>query len=182
MTMDKDTRKALIQRYLEADTTPAEEKRLREWFVTHPADADERDFARLIGFAAPDGLVETDDAEAEFDRIVAEGEKKRRKIVRWAASVTALAAAIALLLWLVPVRPDSSEAPLTPVQIAEGIQQMMLLDIGDIESITATPVSTYAILTAYLKDGSTCSYILSCNEDDGTTSLLACTHQLFPTK
>lgn len=177
MTMDNDTRKALIQRYLEADTTPAEEQRLREWFSTHPADADERDFARLIGLPTPGGLAETDDAEAEFDRIVTEGEKKRHKIVRRGITLTAVAAAIALLLWLVPVRPDSSEAPLTPVQIAEGIQQMMLLDIGDIESITATPVSTYAILTAYLKDGSTCSYILSCNEDDGTTSLLACTNQ-----
>ena len=177
MTMDRDTRKALIRRYLEADTTPAEELRLREWFSTHPADADERDFARLIGLPTPGGLAETDDAEAEFDRIVTEGEKKRHKIVSWGITLTAVAAAIALLLLLIPARSHDADSPLTPVQIAEGIQQMMLLDIGDIESITATPAGPLAILTAHLKDGNTCSYILSCNKDEGTTSLLACTNQ-----
>ena len=113
------------------------------------------------------------DAEAEFDRILAAGERKRR-IVRRSVLGTAAAAVVVLLLWLVPTRP-APESPLTPVQIAEGIQQMMLLDIGDIESIVATPSGTSAILTAHLKDGKTCSYILTCNEDEGTTSLLAYT-------
>ena len=54
---------------------------------------------------------------------------------------------------------------------------MMLLDIGDIENIVVTPMDSYAILTAHLKDGTTCSYILKCNDDEGTTTLLAYTHQ-----
>ena len=112
-----------------------------------------------------------DDAEAEFDRILAKGERKRR-IVRWSAFAgLAAAAAVALLLWLAPARPAPSTT-LTPVQIAEGIQQMMLLDIGDIDSIVATPGDNCAILTAHLKGGKTCSFILTCNEDEGTTSLL----------
>ena len=117
-----------------------------------------------------------DDGEAEFDRILAEGESRRRqKIIRWSAVLgAACAAAVALLLWLVPTR-QAPEEPLTPIQIAEGIQQMMLLDIGDIDSIVATPGDNCAILTAHLKDGKTCSYILTCNEDEGTTSLLAYT-------
>ena len=179
MTMDKETRKAVIERYLEAETTPTEEQQLRDWFASHPADEDERDFALLIGLSAPCGhcLPETDDADAEFDRILAEGEqKRRRKIVSWTASLAAAAAAaVVLLLWLVPTRPANG-SPLTPIQIAEGIQQMMRLNIGDIESITATPKDSYAILTAHLKDGNTCTYILTCNEDEGTTSLLAYTN------
>ena len=117
------------------------------------------------------------DAEAEFDRILEAGEKKRRsKIVRWTTLLGGAAAAgIALLLWLAPARPDSNSA-LSPVQIAEGIQQMMLLDIGDIESIVVTPTDSYAILNARLKDGNTCSYILKCNDDEGTTTLLAYTN------
>ena len=112
-----------------------------------------------------------DDGEAEFDRIVAAGERKR--IIRRTAILgAAIAASVALLLWLVPARPAPG-TPLTPVQIAEGIQQMMLLDIGDIDSIVATPTDSYAILTARLKDGSTCSYILKCNDAEGTTTLLA---------
>ena len=115
-----------------------------------------------------------DEGEAEFDRILAEGEsKRRRKVIRWTALAgTACAAAVALLLWLVPAR-KAAENPLTPIQIAEGIQQMMLLDIGDVDSIVATPKDSYAILTARLKDGSTCSYILKCNDAEGTATLLA---------
>lgn len=180
MTMDKETRKALIDRYLEAETTPGEEMRLQEWFATHPADEDEREIALLLGLSAPCGhcLPETDDAEAEFDRILEAGDqKRRRKVVRWTAIVgAAVAACVALVLWLAPLRPDSDHS-LTPIQIAEGIQQMMLLDIGDIESIVVTPTDSYAILTAHLKDGNTCSYILKCNGDEGTTTLLAYTNK-----
>ena len=60
------------------------------------------------------------EAEAEFDRILAKGERKRR-IVRWSALAGIAAAA------------------------------------------------------AHLKGGKTCSFILTCNEDEGTTSLLAYT-------
>lgn len=175
--MDKETRKALIEKYLEAETSPEEERRLRDWFALHSADEDEREFALLVGLSAPCGhcLPETDDngAEEEFDRIVSTGKgSRRRRTVRRAVFSAAAAAAIALLIWLVPAGPEADN-PLTPVQIAEGIRQMMLLDIGDIESIVATPSGSHAILTARLKDGSSCSYILTCNEDDGTAFLLA---------
>ena len=118
-----------------------------------------------------------DGGEAEFDRILAEGESKRhRKIIHWSAVLgAACAAVVALVLWLVPTH-KAPENPLTPIQIAEGIQQMMLLEIGDIDSIVATPKDSYAILTARLKDGSTCSYILKCNDAEGTTTLLAYTN------
>ena len=118
-----------------------------------------------------------DGGEAEFNRILAEGEsQRRRKMIRWSAVLGAASAAVvALVLWLVPTR-KAPENPLTPIQIAEGIQQMMLLEIGDIDSIVATPKGSYAVLTARLKDGSTCSYILKCNDAEGTTTLLAYTN------
>lgn len=118
-----------------------------------------------------------DESAAEFDRQLEAAESKRRhKRIRLTAIIgTAIAAGLALLLWLVPARP-ADNGSLTPVQIAEGIQQMMLLNIGDIESIEATPMGTYAILSARLKDGSTCSYILQCNDAEGTTTLLAYSH------
>ena len=118
-----------------------------------------------------------DGGEAEFNRILAEGEsQRRRKMIRWSAVLGAASAAVvALVLWLVPTH-KAPENPLTPIQIAEGIQQMMLLEIGDIDSIVATPKDSYAILTARLKDGSTCSYILKCNDAEGTTTLLSYTN------
>ena len=121
-----------------------------------------------------------EESEAEFDRILEEGERKRHgKMVRWTSlAVVAAAACIGLVLWLAPIRPDTGNQ-LTPVQIAEGIQQMMLLDIGEIDSIVATPADSYAILTAHLKDGNTCSFILKCNGEDGTTSLFAYTNNQY---
>lgn len=113
-----------------------------------------------------------DNSETEFDRLLEAGERKRhRRNMRWTAGfATACAAAVALVLWLMPSRQANT---LTPIQIAAGIQQMMLLDIGDIQSIEATPEGAHAILTAHLKDGTSCSYIMKCDEVEGTTTLLA---------
>ena len=117
-----------------------------------------------------------DNSEAEFDRVLAVGERERhRRNMRRAAGFATCAAAVAFLLWLIPPR-QGAESPLTPIQIAEGIQQMMLLDIGDIQSVEATPEGSYAILTAHLKDGTSCSYIMKCDEVEGTTTLLAYTN------
>lgn len=173
--MDKETRKALLAKYLEAETTLSEEAQLREWYALHPADEDEREMALLIGLSAPCGhcLPESDEAVAAFDRMMADApQPRKRKTIRWIAGLAAAAALAGLVLLL---KPRTETTPmLTPVQIAEGIRQMMLLEIGDIETIVATPSGDHAILTAYLQDGQTCSYILSYNGEDETTSLFAC--------
>ena len=110
----------------------------------------------------------------EFDRFLAAGERKlHRRNWRWSAGIaTACAAAAALVLWLMPTR-QATKNILTPIQIAEGIQQIMLLEIGDIQTIEATPNGSSAILTAHLKDGTSCSYIMKCDEVEGITTLLA---------
>ena len=179
---DKNSRKALIERYLEAETTPAEEQRLRDWFARHQAEADEREIALLVGLAAPCAscLPELDETEAEFDRLVAAGGNGSnngggRRRLRWRACIAAAAAAaIALFFFLRPV--GSKEQPISPVAIAEGIRQIMMLSPDEIETVVATPSGSKAILTAYLKDGRTFSYILTYDTDDGTTSLLAYNH------
>lgn len=181
---DKNKRKALIERYLEAETTPAEEQRLRDWFARHQAEADEREIALLVGLAAPCAscLPELDETEAEFDRLVAaggngsnNGNGRGRRRLRWRAGIAAAAAAaIALFFFLRPA--GSKEQPISPVAIAEGIRQIMMLSPDEIETVVATPSGSKAILTAYLKDGRTFSYILTYDTDDGTTSLLAYNH------
>ena len=181
---DKNSRKALIERYLEAETTPAEEQRLRDWFARHQAEADEREIALLVGLAAPCAscLPELDETEAEFDRLVAaggngsnKGNGRGRRRLRWRAGIAAAAAAaIALFFFLRPA--GSKEQPISPVAIAEGIRQIMMLSPDEIETVVATPSGSKAILTAYLKDGRTFSYILTYDTDDGTTSLLAYNH------
>ncbi|MCR5710041.1 MAG: hypothetical protein K6G79_06120 [Bacteroidales bacterium] len=209
MMEDKVTRRALIEKYLNAETTPEEERQLREWFAGHEADEDERDFALLIGLEAPCAscLPELDLTDAEFDRIMAaggantlrdetgkRGDKPGRHGVdgpdrsrndsdrdlaplsgqrfRWLVGLAA-AAALAAIVWLaLPSR--KKEPSLPPVVIAESIRQILMLSPDDIESIEARPDGAKAILTAHLKDGTRCSYILTYDEDEGTTTLLAC--------
>ena len=75
-----------------------------------------------------------------------------------------------MLLWLL-LKP--AEKPLDPVVVAENIRQLMLLAPDQIESVTAKPQGAHAILTVHLKDGSTCAYLLTSDEEAGTTSLVA---------
>ena len=169
MTEDKTIRRALIEKYLNAETTPEEERQLRDWYALHEAADDERDVALLVGLDAPCSscLPELDETEAEFDRIAA-GKHKR---LRWGIGIAA-AASIASLVWLaLPAR--QTEKPLSPVVIAEGIKQIMFLSPDEIESVVAKPAGAHAILTAQMKDGRSYSYILTYDEDEGTTSFLA---------
>ena len=169
---DKTARCALIDRYLEAETTPAEERRLREWFATHPADSDEADMALLIGLAVPcANCLPEEEREKEFDAIVAAPASRPMSHLwpRWALGIAA--AAVLTLVWLL-FKP--AEKPLDPVVIAENIRQLMYLSPDQIESVTAKPEGSRAILTVHLKDGSTCAYLLTSDEEAGTTSLVAC--------
>ena len=174
---DKQIRRALIEKYLNAETDPLEERQLREWFARHEADEDERAFALLVGLSAPCAscLPELDETDAAFGHLVAEGEgqtaARRRRWLRWSIGIAVAAALLALVLL---VRPRTeTEKPLSPIVIAESIQQMMQLRSDEIESVVATPSGSKAILTVHMKDGSCCSYILTYDEDEGAMSLLA---------
>lgn len=177
MMEDKQTRRALIEKYLNAETTPQEEQQLRDWFARHEADEDERDFALLVGLGAPCAscLPELDDTDAEFEHLVAAGEKRadarRARTLRWGIGIASAAAVLALVLLLRP--HTETEQPISPIVIAESIQQIMRLGSDEIESVVATPYGSKAILTAHMKDGSSYSYILTYDADEGTTSLLA---------
>ena len=114
----------------------------------------------------------SDEAVAEFDRIVSGYERplRRRRVLRWTAGIAAAAFA-ALVMILTPGSDGDSQ--ITPMEIAEGIDQLMNLKPEEISSITAIPKGSRVILTARLKDGSECSYIMTIEESSGTMSLVA---------
>lgn len=116
----------------------------------------------------------SDLAVEEFDEIVmlAEKRKLRNRLLTLTAGLAA-AASIALAVIFSGNSPSTQEQ-IGTIDIAEGINMLMGLDIGDVESITAVPTGATALLTAKMKDGSTYSYILIRDaEDKGTLSLLA---------
>ncbi|MBQ6254137.1 MAG: hypothetical protein IJK05_05770 [Bacteroidales bacterium] len=120
----------------------------------------------------------SDEAVAEFDRIVGEYEKllRRRRTLRWTAG---LAAAVAVIISLVRFFPRESdvEIPISPVVIAEGIGHLMDINSGEVESINAVPQGSKAFVTLRLKNGSECYYLMSYDVESGSTSLVAINNQ-----
>ena len=54
---DKNMRLALLERYLDADTTVEEERTLRDYYSVHAADSDEAAAARLLTLIPDDALL-----------------------------------------------------------------------------------------------------------------------------
>ena len=170
---DKDTRMALVARYLEADTTVAEEALLAANYAANEAEEDERAIAQMIRMEhANEALLSKEGAE-EFDRIVSQTKPKQsRPIIRRMAWISG-AAAIALLLVLnvqLPQEEVPSEA-FTTVEIAGYVQQLM--NVEDVETVTASPIKECVLVTATLADGTTKMYIMNKDSEEGSTSMLA---------
>ena len=168
---DKNIRKALAEKYLSAETSVEVERALAIYYSDHQPEEDEKALAAMVTAAAGEWLL-SDEGAKEFDRIASPNAiLLKTNIFRWAAGIAVVAAAVALFFILNSRIPQ--EKPISPVEIAEGIDQLMNLKPDDITSITAIPKGSRAILTAKLKDGSECSYIMTIEEGTGNLSLVA---------
>lgn len=168
---NKEIRRKLISRYLEAETSPTEERMLMDYYErNHHIDDDEQAFAQMIRMEKMNVSFLSDEGAEEFERIVGkEKQKTRRMPLRWMVWTSGIAAAtIALLFMMVPSSPHSDT-----IEIVQSIQQVMNLPMDDILSITATPVDDYVWVKATLKDGATQTFILEKDKEKGTTTLLA---------
>lgn len=170
MIDNKTARLAILERYLAAETTPAEEVALRQYYSSHPVDKDEKAIAQLIVATHPEHDYLSDESVCEFNQMI-QRKRKRRVLNRPGIWIGVFAsAAIAVGLILAFFRKPETEA-LTTVQILNGIKDMMELNIGDIEYITARPDGGNAILTVTFGYGSEKSYRMIVDENEGTTSL-----------
>lgn len=160
---DKNIRRALIERYLDAETDVREEALLAEYFAGHQPDEDEASMARMLLAEHPEALL----AAGERDFARAARRAPGRRPLLW--SCAAAAAALALFLLL---RPTAPPAPaFTPLEIAESLNTIMDLGLGDIESVTAVPSGANFLVTVHIKDGSDLTFIMSKDGDTGTLSL-----------
>ena len=171
---DKDTRMALVARYLEAETTVAEEALLAAYYAANEAEEDERAIAQMIRMEHTNEALLSKEGAEEFDRIVSQTKSKQPKHhIRRMAWIGGVAAAIALLLVLnvtIPREAEPSPA-FTTVEIAGYVQQLM--NVEDIETVTASPVKECVLVTATLSDGSTKMFIMNKDPEEGSTSMLA---------
>ena len=125
---NKLERKALIESYLNAETTVAEEKALAEYFATHTADADEDAFAQLILASNPALKCLSDKGEQEFDRLV-EGRRHTigfRTALKWVSGIAAAIAVVAIVRASIVSYIDN-QRDITPVEIAQTLNMLMNL-------------------------------------------------------
>ena len=171
---DKEIRLQLIAKYLETETTVAEEAMLHAYYMENKADEDEQAIARMICMEHADADLLSDEGAEEFDRIVSQTKPKQsRPIIRRIAWISGAAAAIALLLVLnvqLPQEEVPSEA-FTTVEIAGYVQELM--NVEDVETVTASPIKECVLVTAQLADGTTKMFIMNKDSEEGSTSMLA---------
>ncbi len=169
---NKLERKVLIERYLEADTTIAEERALAEYYAMNQPDADEAAFAKLVltGNTALNSL--SNSGEREYDRLV---ENRHRigfkRTLRWVAGIAAAIAVVAIVRASI-VSYINNQCDITPMEIAETLNTLMDLSADEIESINATPCGKNVLITARMKDNSSSTYILT-REGDALTTYYA---------
>ena len=166
--MDK---KDLLQKYLEAETSVAEERELAKTDkdVGLLADALAGEFAPLRnaateGFAplpdaAAEGFAPLPDATEEFDRIVRSW--RRRTIRRWSYAATGMAAILVAVLFLTRKPVDPQPAGQDTMEMIRQLQLISSLDPADAEGYEFEPVGDGFIMTARYEDGSTASFLLT---------------------
>lgn len=161
--MNRDTRKQLVESYLNAETTPEQESLLAEWFAVHGADKDEEPAAKLLLAEYPEAGY--DSAEKEYDAIILSKQNRRTTILRW---VYGFAACAVIVLGLGIFLPQRNTCEFNGIEIAQGISQIMSLDVDNIKNVIAKPKGNNVILTATMNDGSKCTYMMT---KDGTDAL-----------
>lgn len=173
---NKEYRKKLIERYLNADSTPQEERLLIDYFVNNGADEAEKDVAYLIKIEQCKGgtgnaTLTQDTGVEEYDRIVGGVVGKRNKRIRYIlAGLSACAAAFVLYFTLVQGRTDGSYS-LSPIEIAEGINAVAEVTNGA-EEITASPTKE-GILVTVSSNGKVLSTYTITKDDNGSIKLIA---------
>jgi hypothetical protein len=169
MNMDRNQ---LIEKFLEAETSPQEERLLAESFeATPPQNARERNVAALLGAVKP-LAVRPDDEEAveAFDRILRRS--RRQSIRRW--SIPAFGVAAALAAFSVLRRPAETPIPENPpISIWEQLRLFTDLNPAEAEHLEFQSAGEGFIMTASFQDGSTASYLLTPMEGESSYCLVS---------
>ena len=153
-------RKELIQRYLEAETTFAQEQDLADSFVTSPPiDEEEQAVYRMIQAIAPIRTEDLPEAGDEFDRIVRQA--RMRTIRNWSLAVSGIAAILVAVVFLTRRPEDVEPEPDDTMELLQKLQFISNLDPADADGYEFKRVGDGFIMTAYFQDGREASFILT---------------------
>lgn len=170
---DKDVRMVLVAKYLEAETTVAEETLLAAYYAANEPEEEERAIALMIQMEHANETLLSEKSAEEFDHIVSQTRLKQPKpyFRRLVWAVGAAAIVLSLVFNVALPREAAPSESITTVEIAGYVQQ--LINVEDVETITASPVKDCVLVTATLTDGSTKMFIMNKDSEEGSTSMLA---------
>ena len=152
-------RKALIERYLEAETTPAEERELAQSFVTFPPeDGQEKAVWAMLQAVKPVQSSPVEQAGEEFGRIVRR--QKVRTLRTWGLSLSGVAAAIVAVV-LLTGKPETPEPQDPMTELIRQLNFLSNFNPADAENIEFKPVGDGFVMTAHFPDGQDASFLLT---------------------
>ena len=130
---NKEIRKEILRRYLDAETTIAEERALVEYFMQHNSDDEERAVAVMI-------VAENNISRVGFDENSARVSVNRNSRARywWAGLVAAIAVAVTCFVWI--CGDNAVDADVEKTTIASNVENPYVTDTKD--SIPQTVQST----------------------------------------
>ena len=163
----KDTHiRRLIDRYFEGLTSLDEEKELSEYFRGGEVRDEFRRFVPLFAFR--DACAYGHDMP----------ERKNRNTPKAVKALVAAVAAAAVVCAVVIPRSFSKDheaetGVISPACIAENLQRVMELGGNGISSLSAKPAGNAALVTATMADGTVKTYIMTCDDGEGSASFIA---------
>ncbi|MBR5735877.1 MAG: hypothetical protein IKX60_03685 [Bacteroidales bacterium] len=160
--MDK---KDLIQKYLEAETSVAEEQELAK---------SDKNVGLLSEALAADEYAPLPDACEEFDRIVRSA--RRRTFRRWSYAISGIAAILVAVVFLTRKPAAPQPAGQDTMEMIRQLQLISSLDPADAEGYEFEPVGDGFIMTARYEDGSTASFLLTPMDGGESFHLVALKH------
>lgn len=150
-------RKELILRYLEAETSPEEERLMADSF-THQPPADEEELAvfRMLQARSPIETPALPEESATYDRIL-----RRRAFNRWGIALSGMAAAVllAVFFWKTP-GPAEEQGAVDTLEMVRQIELISALDPAEADGYEFKPAGEGFIMTARYKDGRSASFLL----------------------
>ena len=166
----KDTHiRHLIDRYFEGQTSLDEEKELSEYFRDGEVREEFRRFAPLFAFR--DACAYGHDMPERKTGI------RPKALKALVAAVAAVAAAAVVCAVVIPRSfskdHDTETGIISPACMAENLQRVMELGGNGISSLSAKPAGNAALVTATMADGTVKTYIMTCDDGEGSASFIA---------
>ena len=171
MINDKTYRLALAERYLNAETSVREEAELAAYYAAHEAEADEQDVARLLTMCLHEEGALMDQSAAEFDHIIEQGKKRRKRTWLWTSSIAAVAASIALMF--APGTPQPAGQDTSAIDLIQSLINQK--EVGCVKKVETEKIGEMLFLTLTLDSGQQFHYIMVTDKSDGTLCYIPAT-------